>query len=444
MSIDCNEGSPVSARHAQGARRRRPAITAAIALAAAATAALLAFVPWPAASSTTAAAGSAAAPSTDPQVARGAYLARIGNCAGCHTARGGMPYAGGLGIETPFGTVYAGNLTPDPEHGLGRWTADDFRRALHEGRSRDGRLLYPVFPYENYTRITPEDSDALYAYLRTLAPSTQPNRPHALRFPYDRQAALAVWRALFFRPGVYTPDPARSAEWNRGAYLVRGLGHCAACHAGRNMLGAIDEDIGLAGGMIPGLNWYAPPLGGIAQEAAPQQRTDAIAALLGTGSSTLGAAMGPMGEVVFLGTQHLEPADLRAMAGFLATLPAQGRKASAAPAAAQPAVLERGGGIYREHCERCHGPEGQGAEGAYPALAGNRKVQMPVPVNVVRLVLDGGYPPATAGNPRPYGMPPFRQALSDAQVADVVSYVRSAWGNRAGAVSELDVMQVRR
>ena len=180
----------------------------------------------------------AVAPATPEQVARGAYLARAGNCMACHTARGGEAYAGGRSIDTPFGTIVAGNLTPDPETGLGRWSTEAFRRALHEGRSRDGHLLYPAFPYTHTTLLSDADVDALYAHLRQLAPVQQSQPAHELRFPYNTQSALALWQLLQFQPQRFAPDAARSAEWNRGAYLVNGLGHCAACHSPRNQFGA--------------------------------------------------------------------------------------------------------------------------------------------------------------------------------------------------------------
>src|SRR5690606_21931541 len=180
-------------------------------------------------------------------IARGAYLAKAGNCAACHTARGGAEYAGGRAIPTPFGTIHASNLTPDPETGLGDWSADEFWRAMHHGRSKDGRLLYPAFPYPNYTLVTREDADAIYAYLQSLAPVRQRNKAHELGFPYNQQASLAVWRALYFRPGVHEDEPERPAAWNRGKYLVRGLGHCVACHASRNALGAVVGDVELGG-----------------------------------------------------------------------------------------------------------------------------------------------------------------------------------------------------
>ena len=172
------------------------------------------------------------------QQARGAYLARAGNCMGCHTAQGGQLYAGGRNLAMPFGTFFTPNITPDPETGIGRWSAQNFWRALHDGKSRDGRPLYPAFPYTEYTKVTRDDSDAIFAYLQTLPPVSQRNLPNRIGFPYSFRPLLYVWRALYFKPGVYQPQAVRSAEWNRGAYLVQGLGHCNACHATRNALGA--------------------------------------------------------------------------------------------------------------------------------------------------------------------------------------------------------------
>jgi mono/diheme cytochrome c family protein len=373
---------------------------------------------------------------------RGAYLARAGNCASCHTVRGGPPYAGGRGIETPFGTVYAGNLTPDRPTGIGNWSSGDFWRAMHNGRSRDGSLLYPAFPYPNFTQVTREDSDAIFAFLRTQTPVEQANRAHQLRFPYDTQAALAVWRALFFRAQVFKREPGKTAEWNRGAYLVRGLGHCVACHSTRNALGATSGALELGGGVIPLQNWYAPSLASADEAGVAQWQTDEVVRLLKTGSSPRGAVLGPMAEVVFRSTQHLDDADLRSIAVFLQQLP-QAAPAAREPLAADAAAMGRGAKIYEDRCASCHGDQGQGAANAYPALAGSRKVAMGSPANVVRVIVEGGFAPTTSGNPRPFGMPPFGQALSNAAVADVATYVRNAWGNRAAPVSELDVIHSR-
>lgn len=384
---------------------------------------------------------------TPEQIARGERLARIGNCATCHTVRGGAAYAGGRGIATPFGTVYAGNLTPDEATGLGRWSPEHFWRALHHGRSADGRLLYPAFPYPDYTRVTREDSDAIYAFLRSLPAVVQPNRPHALEFPYRTQAALAVWRALFFRPGSFEPEPQRSPEWNRGAYLVRGLGHCAACHGGRNFLGATPQGgMSLGGGLIPMLNWYAPAFTAPDQAGVADWPETEIVALLRDGTSARGSAIGPMADVVFRSTQHWAEADLRAVATFLKALPQTAPRASTA-ARADPAQLELGAKVYERHCADCHGADGRGARRGdtvvLPPLAGNRTVTMEPPANLVRVIVHGGYLPATAGNPRPYGMPPYAQTLSDAEIAAVATWLRQTWGATASAVRVQDVVRYR-
>jgi len=383
----------------------------------------------------------AAAPTAE-QVARGAYLARAGNCQGCHTERGAAPYAGGRGIATPFGTVYAPNLTPHPEHGLGRWTMAQFWRAMHNGRSADGRLLYPAFPYTELTRITRADSDALFAYLRSLPPSATPNRPHALGFPYNTQAALAVWRAAFFRPGEFRQDAARTPAWNRGAYLVEGLGHCNACHSRRNALGA-SSGSALGGGLIPIQNWYAPSLSDADEAGVAGWPLPEIVALLHGGVAPGGRVTGPMAEVVGGSLSHLEPDDLAAMATYLKELPRETAEVPKPAAPIAPAALEQGEKLYRRHCVDCHGAQGEGAAPAYPALAGNRAVTMGSAANLVHIVLEGGFGPATADNPRPYGMPPFAIELSDAELASVLSYVRGAWGNRGTEVSPLDVTRLR-
>jgi mono/diheme cytochrome c family protein len=380
---------------------------------------------------------------TVEQVERGAYLARAGNCMACHTMRGGAPYAGGRAIETPFGVVFGSNITPDVRTGIGNWTASDFWRALHNGRSKNGRLLVPAFPYTNFTLVTRDDSDALFAYLRTLPPVEQTNREHALRFPYDTVPALAVWRALFFAPGVYKADPAQSAEWNRGSYLVRGLGHCNACHGGRNVFGATRGSLEMSGGVSPIDKWYAPSLASPAEAGMADWDLQHIVDLLKTGASARGSALGPMAEVVFRSTQHLKDADLRAMAVFLKSLPQSAPRATRAAVTLPQETAERSRAVYRKHCEDCHGPQGEGARGAYPALAGNRSVVMDPPANVIRAVLSGGFQPATAGNPRPWGMPPFGHVLDDVDTAAVVTFIRTQWGNRASPVSATDVQRMR-
>ncbi|MFI8618555.1 c-type cytochrome [Acidovorax sp. NPDC077693] len=386
--------------------------------------------------------------STPALVARGEYLARIGNCMACHTTQGGAPFAGGRGIETPFGVVHSSNLTPDPAQGIGSWTSAEFWRAMHHGRSKDGRLLYPAFPYPNYTQVTRADSDAIFAYLRSVPPASEPNRAHALRFPYSTQAALGVWRALFFAPGAASTAgdaaPTKTAEYDRGAYLVNGLGHCTACHTPRNALGATADAKAFNGGLIPVQNWYAPALNAAAEAGVKDWATDDVAALLKTGVAPHGSVLGPMAEVVFRSTQYLTDADARAMAVYLQALPQQAARATPAPYTAPPAAaMARGGKVYEQQCAQCHGDAGQGQAGAFPALAGNRAVLLADPTNTVRVVLQGGYLPATAGNPRPHGMPPFQQSLGDEDVAAVTTFVRNSWGNRAPGVGTIEVYRAR-
>ncbi len=381
-------------------------------------------------------------PPAGESVARGGYLVRAGNCMTCHTERGGAPFAGGRAIDTPFGTVYASNITPHPS-GIGDWSPDQFWRALHNGRSRDGRLLYPAFPYPNYTFVTRADADAMYAYLRSVPPVARANTPHRLRWPYSTQSALAVWRAMYFSPGRHEDDRARSAEWNRGAYLVRGLGHCSACHTTRNALGASSDMMDLSGGLIPMQNWYAPSLASASEAGVADWDPAQVVRLLQSGVSARGTVLGPMAEVVLQSTQHLEPADLQAMAVYLKALPQRAAAETESRAGTSTGVAERGAKLYEQHCVQCHGDKGQGVPGAYPPLAGNRAVTLPVAANLVQVVLGGGFPPATAGNPRPFGMPPYATVLSDADVAAVITHIRGAWGNGAAPVSEFAVSQQR-
>ena len=388
-------------------------------------------------------AGPPAVAAADPaaQLDRGRYLAQLGNCMTCHTVRGGKPYAGGTPVPTPFGTLYGPNITPDPRTGIGAWTADDFWNALHNGKSRDGTLLYPAFPFTEYTKVSRLDSDALYAYLRTVEPVDQPSRAPDLRFPYDQRPLLAVWRALYFTPGTLEDDAGQSQQWNRGRYLVQGLGHCAACHAPRNGLGATVDGAGLGGGLIPMLDWYAPPLTGAPATGLGAWSAQDIAALLRTGMAPHSTASGPMAEVVQGSTQHLSADDALAIGIYLKSLP------PATPPARTPpppqAALDAGGKLYTQHCAQCHRASGQGRTQAWPPLAGNPTVTAASPVNAIRMVLDGGFAPATGQDPRPHGMPPFGQILNDNDAALLVTYIRNSWGNAAGPVTPLEVKRAR-
>jgi mono/diheme cytochrome c family protein len=378
-----------------------------------------------------------ATPASADAVAHGRALVVLGGCQSCHTARGGEQFAGGRAIPTRFGVFYAPNITPEATTGIGAWGETDFWHALHNGYSKSGSLLYPTFPYTNYTRVSRRDADAMYAYLRTVTPVAKANRPHKLAFPYNHRVLLAAWRWLFFRPGVYQAEPTHDAEWNRGAYLVQGLAHCSACHEARNALGATRSGSGPSGGLV--LDWYAPSLVS-PREAGVQHWSDAdVVTLLQTGrvntQTTNAATVGPMAEVVAESLQHVPDHELHAMAIYLKSLPvSESPREATAPRV--PIVLplaERAAGedLYKKNCASCHGDHGEGRDPAAPPLAGNRDVTMESAVNPIRLILFGGYPPGTTGNPRPFGMPPYSLTLSDEQIAEVLNHVRTSWGNGA-------------
>lgn len=386
-------------------------------------------------------------------IERGRYLAVLGNCQGCHTQRGGAAFSGGRGIPTPFGTVYSSNLTPSPS-GLGAWSSDDFWRALHHGQSRDGRWLNPAFPYSNTTRITREDSDTLFAFFRSLTAVETPARAHEVPWPFNTQAALGVWRTLYFRQGEATVESGRfigaasSPDLRRGAYLVNGLGHCSACHVPRNALGGNHDMLSLSGGLIPVQNWYAPSLLDPAEAGLQAWALSDIVALFQNGRSKDSIVTGPMAEVVQHSTQHWKPQDLQAMATYLKQLPHVPVSKRPDNPSTSSHSLSQGGKTYEQHCAQCHGKQGEGVKGidgawAYPALAGNHTVRQSSPANLVQSVLNGGFGPSTHGHPRPYGMPPFMLELSDRELSDLLSYVRSEWGNQAAPVSELDVQKLR-
>ena len=383
--------------------------------------------------------GSATPPPTTTTPSRGAYLARIGNCASCHTARGGEPYAGGRGIDTPFGAVFSSNLTSDPGTGLGLWSADDFWQALHHGQSKNGRWLNPAFPYTSYTHISREDSDALFAFFQTLAPVKRAQTTPTLAWPLGTQAALGIWRTLYFTPATPPQD--------RGTYLVKGLGHCAECHSKRNALGGITSSGLNAGGTLPRSQWFAPALTRIEEAGVAHWPEHDIVQFLTTGRVGNAVATGPMAEVVLHGTQYLTEADARAIARHLKALQTNDNTTVTQPSVTTKilpdAALKRGAAVYEKHCLECHGKEGQGQAGAYPALAGNRAVNTSHTSNLGLAVLNGGFAPATAGNPRPFGMPGFLLILSDTEIAAVLTYIRTSWGNTGTAVNEFDINKLR-
>ena len=363
------------------------------------------------------------------ETARGEYLTRAGNCAGCHTAPGGQPFAGGRAIDSSFGTFYAPNITADTSTGIGDWSADQFWSALHQGQRADGSLLYPACPYPNFTQVRRDDVDAIYAYLRSLPAVQQANREHELSFPASSRALLSVWQWLYFEPGTFEPDPAQSAEGNRGAYLVEGLGHCSACHAERNGLGAVRTGEAVRGSTVHA--WYAPSLHSSAEAGVQKWTPEQAADLLRYGKAGDASALGPMADVVFESLQYLSEDDALAMATYLQSLPDYDIEARRRPSISQErleAARQLGGTVYEKNCVDCHGADGEGSETA-PALAGNRAVTMSDQTNLRNIIRHGGYPASTEANPRPLGMPPFYK-LSSKEFEAVVTYIRSSWGNR--------------
>ncbi len=386
----------------------------------------------------------AAASLRDPAlIAKGEYLATVGDCADCHTAQGGARYAGGRALATPFGNIPVPNITPDRATGLGDWSFEDFWQALHSGKGRHGELLYPAFSYTSYTKVSHDDALAIFAYLQSLAPVHQPAVAPTLAFPYSVRNSLKAWRALYFREGEFKPDPAQSAAWNRGAYLVQGLGHCNECHAARDTLGGTPQDVHLTGGQIPMQNWYAPDLSTRKNGGLEGWSAQDIVDLLKTGQSAKGVAFGPMAAVVSGSTQHISDADLRAIASYLQSLPPRAPVAEPGPPFDARTLSTQGEKVYAKHCADCHGKRGEGVAGVYPPLNGNSSVTEPSGINATRMVLLGGFAPVTAANQRPYSMPPFAQQLSDGEVAAVVTYIRRTWSNKASIVRAEAVSKYR-
>ena len=371
-------------------------------------------------------------------IARGRYLARVGNCAGCHTAPGGRDFAGGLALSSPFGMFHTPNITPDADTGIGAWTEADFWQALHFGKRPDGSPMYPACPYPNYTRVRRGDMDAIFAYLRSVPPVRKTNSPPDLSFPASVRSFVSVWQALFFDPGVYAPQSDRGIHWNRGAYLVNGLAHCAACHAARNALGATREGADVPGQTVHG--WYAPSLHSPHEAGLQAWKPSEAARFLRTGRAGAARANGPMADVVYQSLQYLAASDAEAMAVYLTGLPESELEPPHHPVPVGKPEAERltrlGRSIYQDNCQECHGATGEGSMAA-PALAGNRAVTLEDPTNMLRMIREGGYPPSTGGNPRPFGMPPF-YGLTDREVAAVATFIRGSWGNHGSPVSTAD------
>ena len=398
--------------------------------------------------------GYARAEFSQDQIDKGRYLAVAGNCRACHSVTGAPDFAGGLAMETPIGTVYSTNITPDAKTGIGTYSYEDFAVALRDGTAKDGHKLYPAMPYPSYAKVTDEDMRALYAYfMKGVVPADKANRASDIPWPLSMRWPLGIWNALYVDHARFEPATDRDEAWNRGAYLVEGLGHCGSCHTPRGLgyqekaTSHKDGAVFLSGANIDG--WHAKDLrpgpgGGLASWSE-----DELSRFLKTGRTARSAAFGGMVEVISLSTQHLADADIAAMARYLKSLPA-GTGAVLGDIDAQKTFLALKAGDYRQpgataymdYCVSCHRADGQGAARIYPALAGNSAVLSDDPTSLIRITLDGGHMAATAGEPFAFAMPAFDR-LGDADIAQMLSFVRQAWGNQAPAVSVKQVEKVR-
>ena len=404
-----------------------------------------------------------AAPASQELVQRGAYLARAGDCIACHTAPEGRPFAGGVPLNTPIGMIYSTNITPDLETGIGRYSMDDFVKVMREGVAKDGHRLYPAMPYTSYARLSQEDLLALYAYfMQGMEPVHNPNHPTQLSWPLSMRSLMAVWNALYLKKGEYATDPNKSASWNRGAYLVQGLGHCGGCHTPRGVLSqekAGSEKDGrqyLAGATLD--NWHASPLTGDRETGLHAWSKDEIVEFLRTGRTARVAALGVMAEVVGKSTQYLTDQDLMAIAEYLKSLPpsndeGRGNADSAMQAGAASAATRalragdtgmRGSRVYLDNCNACHRSDGSGANRTFPNLVKNEAVNAKDPITLIHIVLAGASMPLTQTAPSAFAMPDLGWRLSDAEVADVLTFVRGSWGNHAVAVNRDEVGRVRK
>tara|TARA_B100001765_G_scaffold210470_1_gene171779 strand:+ start:367 stop:1563 length:1197 start_codon:yes stop_codon:yes gene_type:complete len=386
--------------------------------------------------------------SVSTQIERGKYLALAGNCASCHTTENGEFMAGGLPFETPFGKIYSTNITPDSGTGIGNWTGEQFLDSMRRGVRPNGEHLYPVFPYTAFTKITNEDVAALFAYLKSIPAIRQETKENEVSFPFNQRWLMSVWKMVYFDERVYETDKSKSAEWNRGAYLVNALAHCSACHSPRNLLGAENSDMAMTGGVF----FDKVPSGSVRPWSSPNLTSapsglglwvhEEVTAYLRTGRNSFVETFGPMNEVIMNSTRNLNDGDVNAMVVYLKSLPS---KETDTGSTANNKVLGMGRTLYNLHCGTCHLPTGLGDEEVAPRLAGGSLVvQTSNPASLINVILDGPEspdPPLPAKWRNP--MEDFRYLLDDEEIAALASYVRNSWGNTAGKVTAKQVAKQR-
>ncbi|MFZ0846021.1 MAG: c-type cytochrome [Pseudolabrys sp.] len=382
-----------------------------------------------------------AADTSFARIEQGRRLVNAGDCVSCHTAEKGKPFAGGRSIETPFGVIYSPNLTPDRQTGIGGWSDEDLYRAMHFGRRPDGSRLYPAFPYPYFTKMTRDDVMAVRAYLNTLPAVDSRSHGLSLTWPLNHRMVMRGWDWMFFKPGTFRTNPEKSAEWNRGAYLVEGAAHCGACHTPKNILGADKTSEAFHGGVIQ--NWFAPKIANNMHDGTGAWSIDDMVEYLKTGRNKFSGAAGLMSEVVSNSTSKLPDADLHAIATYIKDI--DGGPASPPPPQKEPDDKRflAGKAIFNDSCAACHQADGKGVPNMFPPLQGNANVQQRDPTTVVRVILEGARTVATDPRPTPFAMPAFNWKLKDDEVAAVANYVRTAWGNHAPPVDPDQVKKLR-
>ena len=389
-------------------------------------------------------------------IKQGEYLARAGDCVACHTAKGGKPFAGGLAMETPIGTIYSTNITPD-KTGIGAYSFEDFDKAVRHGVAKNGSTLYPAMPYPSYARVNQADMQALYAYfMKGVKPVAEENQAVEIPWPMSMRWPLAMWRWMF-APAVedFTPVAGQDPVISRGAYLVEGLGHCGACHTPRALTMqeqalSASENSAFLSGSAPLEGWIAKNLRGDHKDGLGSWTEVQLVQFLKTGRSDRSAVFGGMSDVIVHSMQYMSDADLTAIARYLKALPAVDPEdkphqydSAVADALWNGDDSKRGAAVYIDNCAACHRTDGHGYTRVFPALAGNPVLQSDDPTSLIHIVLKGGALPATHSAPSTFTMPGFDWRLSDQEVADVVNFIRTSWGNKGGDVKAGDVKVLR-
>ena len=375
------------------------------------------------------------------QIERGRYLTAVADCTACHTdPAAGQPFAGGRPVETPFGTVVSANITPDVETGIGNWSVAQFDAAVRRGQRPDGKRLYPAMPYPYYTRMSRSDVEAIRAYLATVTPVHKAVETNQLPFPYDIRASMRLWDALYFKSEPFKPDPTQPDAWNRGAYLVQGPGHCAACHTPKTWLGGDREGQALQGYSLQG--WFAPNITNDTARGLGRWSSADLVEYLKTGHNRFAGASGPMAEEVVHSSSSMTASDLSAIATYLKGESPQSAE-SAMPVPATDARMNAGAAIYEDLCSACHRGDGSGVPYLIPDLAHSSSVASREPTSLLRVVIQGARTAATSDEPTAPAMPAFGWQLSDEQIASLTTYIRNSWGHAASPTSPVDVHKAR-